>query len=71
MSVVAPPMIAKDKVEVEIPTTVEKSGVECVGVDNGLISADSLNNNISTLYGNAQMNIKREAKSNDSSSVSF
>ena len=69
-SVFAPPIVAKDKVEVENPKTVETSGVECVDVDNGSISADSLNDSILTWYGNVQMNIEGEVTSNDNSSAS-
>ena len=39
-------------------------------MDDGSKSVDSLDDNISTMYGNAQMNIEGEEKCKDSSSVS-
>ena len=69
-SVVATPTAAKDIVEVNTPKTNETSEVECVDVDDGSKSVDSLDDQLSTLYGNAQMNIEEEGKSKYSSSVS-
>ena len=69
-SVVAIPTAAKDIVEVNTPKTNETSEVECVDVEDGSKSVDSLDDQLSTLYGNAQMNIEEEGKSKDSSSVS-
>lgn len=62
-SVVAAPTAAKDIVEVNTPITNETSEVECVDVDDCSKSVDSLDDKISTLYGNAQMNIEEEGKS--------